>query len=283
LVSELEAALDPILCDRESGSRTIAGGVAQVLAEGPLPALVSVSAYTGLCRHILQRVPAFALVFDLLHSVGAELYPDTAAAPVAAERFRAAAVAWRRRWWTAAAGLARQAAPVIPDGARLAVHSNSGAVLDLLRALRDRKNRVSVACSESRPGGEGTLFATRARDLGIPAKVYADPDLVKQLSGCAALLLGADAVLAESYWNKIGSLELARAARAAGIPHYVLAECAKWVSPLWAFPAFPPAPFEAIPARLVTALVSEEGCLDVSRFGPRKRTKPLFAALGPQS
>lgn len=280
MVPELEAALDPILNDRESGSRTIARGVAQVLAGGLLPPLVSVSVYAGLCRHILQAVPAFALVFDLLHSVGAELYPEGAAAPVVAERFRAAVSAWQKCWHEAAARLAQQAAPVIPDGARLAAHSNSGAVLELLAELRDQENRVSLVCSESRPGGEGVAFAARARHLGIPVTVYPDPDLVEQLPTCAALVLGADAVLAEGYWNKVGSLALAKAARAAEVPHYVLAETAKWVSPGWAFPVVPPAPFEAVPARLVTALVSEEGCGDISRSRPINRDKPLFAALG---
>ena len=121
----------------------------------------------------------------------------------------------------------------------------------------------------------------------IRATLVVDGALSGFLGSAAAVLLGADAVGANRWINKAGSLGLAAAAGSVGKPVFVIATRDKFVppamEPLLRLPAAPPdevwgnAPdnvevanryFEFIPADLVTFFLTEAGPIPPTDLGP---------------
>ncbi|WP_433472715.1 S-methyl-5-thioribose-1-phosphate isomerase [Spirillospora sp. CA-142024] len=184
---------------------------------------------------------------------------------------------------------------------RVLTHCNAGALatagwgtaLGVVRELHDRGRVEIVYADETRPLLQGArLTAWELDQAGIPCVVQADgaaPSTI--LRGLADVaVIGADRIAANGDTaNKIGSVGVALACHAAGIPMVV---AAPWSTIDLAIPdgggipieerpaeeivtwggtrtapdrvgAFNPA-FDVTPARLVTALVTETGVLEVS-------------------
>ena len=132
----------------------------------------------------------------------------------------------------------------------IVTHSASSTVRHLLAAVPPRQ--VIVGASE--PGGEGRGLAA---ELG--ANCVSDADAVRQVGHAGAVLVGADAIGADSFVNKIGTLALAEAAQEAGTPFLVIAESFKWV-PEWVPVTDPPVmepAFETVPNTLVREFLSD--------------------------
>lgn len=173
--------------------------------------------------------------------------------------------------------LRERASQLIPEGARVLIHSFSGTVLDALRAARAGGRSFSIVCTEARPLCEGRLLASRALALGLPVTLIVDAAMGEWAGRCALALVGADCVSPEGVTNKIGTRLLALAARERGLPIYALAESSKFF-PLPLSAARPQAPtevwetppaglviwneyFETTPLDAFTAILSEHGLL----------------------
>ncbi|HXV94788.1 MAG TPA: hypothetical protein VD813_15900, partial [Pseudonocardia sp.] len=173
-------------------------------------------------------------------------------------------------------------------GKRVLTLSRSGAVEAALAAARPRPPAVVVL--ESRPGGEGVGVAERLAAAGLRVILVPDAAVAWAIAehGIEAVLVGADTVLPPprgAVVNKTGTRPAALAARAAGVPVWAVAACDK-VAPAARHgtaprPLPPPderadagalyaaaaaveveAPlFEATPADLVTAVITERGPL----------------------
>lgn len=122
----------------------------------------------------------------------------------------------------------------------IVTHSASSTVRHVLANLAP--DRVVVGVSE--PGGEGRSLAA---ELGTHC--VSDAEAVRRVARAGAVLVGADAVGTHTFVNKVGTLALARAARKADTPFFVVAESFKWV-PLADPPVVEPA-FEAVPNAFV--------------------------------
>jgi translation initiation factor 2B subunit (eIF-2B alpha/beta/delta family) len=262
-----------------------------LLAESP-SARIERQDYIDIARYVLSRAPAFALLGDLLHTVGSGLFSSPAVAHVTPTLFRRAVQGWKTRWLAAGQATARGAAEHLGQVKTLVTLSNSGAVFLLLQQLRDRGRSVSVVCAESLPGGEGAAFVRSARRAGLNVTQIEDRALPGTLQSCDAAVVGADAVFADGFRNKVGSLRLALAARHHRRPFVVLAESAKWVPESWGpsgdqvgldsfcrLRSGSSDLFELVPITLVTGLISEHGILDPVAVPPRIHAKPLFAPL----
>ncbi|MUV61249.1 hypothetical protein GJ634_11200 [Halobacterium sp. CBA1126] len=142
-------------------------------------------------------------------------------------------------------------------------------------ALRDA-NPGHVVVAESRPGGEGVGVAESLAD-GFDVTLTTDANVPAAVEAADAVLVGADAVFPDGrVVNKVGTRAAALAARDADAPVLVVCAADK-VAP-------EPLPvedgdssalydgdapldvrnpvFEAVPARLVDAVVTERGRLD---------------------
>ncbi len=126
-------------------------------------------------------------------------------------------------------------AALLPDEATVLTHCNTGALatggrgtaLGVVRAAWEQGKRLRVLADETRPRLQGArLTAWELRKLGIPCTVIADGAAGHFLrSGRVdAALVGADRIAANGdVANKVGTYMIALAARAAGVPFYVVA------------------------------------------------------------
>ena len=157
-------------------------------------------------------------------------------------------------------------------------HSYSLTVLAALTGARDRIEHVVV--TESRPLYEGRATARELTSAGLRVSLITDAQMGVLIREARVAVVGADSVLGDgSVVNKAGTSLLALAARAAGVPFYVVAETLKiapWpareiqledndagevVSDVPAGVRVRNIYFDRTPARLVTGLITERGAL----------------------
>ena len=167
-----------------------------------------------------------------------------------------------------------------PDRASIMTLSHSEAVLACLRLLDEKGRLDRVYVMESRPLFEGRVLAETLAEGGIGVTILTDALGPSQMSRADLALIGADSVLRDgSVVNKVGSFSLALAAQTYQKPFYVACETlkfdARYTKATW--PGSPPRDpsevwespregveidnryFEAVPAELVTRVVSERG------------------------
>ena len=157
----------------------------------------------------------------------------------------------------------------------------SSAVIEVLGRLRPRR----VIVSESRPLYEGLRTARALAAHGISLTLITEAQMALFVREAEAVVVGADSVQPDgSFVNKVGTHLLALAARAERVPMYVLAETLKVAAPSqprrftveegrrsevtrkhWL--EVRNVYFEVIPARLVTAYVTEEGIRKPAEMG----------------
>ena len=142
-------------------------------------------------------------------------------------------------------GNARRRLAGIPADSEVLTHSASSTVRATVAGL---PIRLLVTASE--PGGEGRRFAA---ELG--ARCLEDAEGPAAAAAAAAVVVGADAVGADAFVNKVGTRALADAAKRVGTPFFVVAESYKWLPT--AQPLIAGGAFEAVPSALVTAFLSD--------------------------
>jgi methylthioribose-1-phosphate isomerase len=191
--------------------------------------------------------------------------------------------------------MARHGAPLVPRGCPVLTHCNTGGLatgglgtaLAVARAAFEAGRIPEVLVDETRPllqGGRLTLWELRR--CGVPARLLCDgaSGWAMQTLGVGCVLVGADRVVANGDTaNKVGTLNLAHAARAHGVPFFVVAPRSSFdprIADGSAIPieerdggevvaasgwrrtdpvaAFNPA-FDVTPARLITAWITERG------------------------
>ena len=105
--------------------------------------------------------------------------------------------------------------------------------------------------SKSEPGGEGAALAAR-----IGATCLADGVARQSVADMAAVVVGADAVGAARFVNKVGTGPLAAAAGECGTPLFVVAESYKWL-PV-SEPVVTESAFETVSNSLATAFLRDD-------------------------
>jgi translation initiation factor 2B subunit (eIF-2B alpha/beta/delta family) len=167
--------------------------------------------------------------------------------------------------------------------------SISGTVLDVLLALREQIERVTVL--EGRPRYEGRDTARLLSQQNVPVTLITDAQADIFLPQCQSVVVGADSILINGdVLNKAGTALLAWAARGHNIPFYVLCETLKISPHRWvdhdparqaanftlleekeAYEVWEPdVPgitvrnfyFDRTPYRLVTHIITERGIVD---------------------
>jgi len=131
--------------------------------------------------------------------------------------------------------IGRAGAALVPDGARILTHCNTGALataghgtaLGVIRSARDQGKRVSVIASETRPYLQGArLTAWEMIREKIPVTLITDSTAghLMRLGKIDLVLVGADRIAANGdVANKIGTYTLAVLAERHRIPFYVAA------------------------------------------------------------
>ncbi|TMH23059.1 MAG: S-methyl-5-thioribose-1-phosphate isomerase [Betaproteobacteria bacterium] len=195
--------------------------------------------------------------------------------------------------------IGRAGAALVPDGARVLTHCNTGALataghgtaLGVIRSARDAGKRVSVIASETRPYLQGArLTAWEMIQERIPVTLVIDSTAGHLMSRgeVDVVIVGADRVAANGdVANKIGTYTVAVLAERHHIPFYVAAplssidtsspdggsipieergaaEVTGYAGMRWAPEGIAVAnpAFDITPAALVSALFTEKGVLE---------------------
>jgi methylthioribose-1-phosphate isomerase len=265
-----------------------AAGAAEAGAAGLTPAWLAGAA----SRLASSRPTAVNLgwAVERMRRVGADVLARGEPPARLAERLRAEAQAIWDEDATMCDAIGRAGLTVIPDGASVLTHCNTGMLATggigtafgvIYTAHREGKGIDVIAC-ETRPLGQGArLTSWELKRSGIPHRVIADGAagwLMAQ--GEADLVItGADRIAANGdVANKIGTYALAVLARAHGIPFYVAAPRStvdrslasgdlipieeragsEIAGPIAGLSAYNPA-FDVTPAELVTAIITDRG------------------------
>jgi translation initiation factor 2B subunit (eIF-2B alpha/beta/delta family) len=146
------------------------------------------------------------------------------------------------------------------EGATVMTHSASATV----REAFSHSPPAKVLCTVSRPVEEGRGLADECREAGLDVELVDDDEGAGRVAETTLLLIGADTVFRDgAVCNKVGTIPLARAAQAAGVPTVVATEVIK-LAPVPGAQApdladFERELFEMIPPDLITEFVTEEG------------------------
>jgi methylthioribose-1-phosphate isomerase len=131
--------------------------------------------------------------------------------------------------------MAEHGAALVPDGATIVHHCNTGALaapgygtaLGVVRAAHEAGKRIHVYVDETRPRLQGArLTAWELDRLGVPHTLVVDGAAghLMRTRGVDLCLVGADRIATNGDTaNKIGTYTLALAAAAHGVPFYVVA------------------------------------------------------------
>jgi len=194
--------------------------------------------------------------------------------------------------------IGRAGAALVPDGARVLTHCNTGALataghgtaLGVIRSARDAGKRISVVASETRPYLQGArLTAWELIQEKIPVTLITDSMAghMMSLGRIDLVIVGADRIAANGdVANKIGTYTIAVLAERHGIPFYVAAplstidvavadgasipieergaaEVTDYGGVRWAPEGVAVAnpAFDITPAKLVSALFTEKGAI----------------------
>ena len=119
-------------------------------------------------------------------------------------------------------GIAVTGVSVIPAGGTVLIHSASSTVRTVLEVARDQVD-FTVVCTRAMPIGEGIEMAAELRAGGFEVELIDDDVAIEVLPGADVVLAGADAIGPRQVINKVGTAVLAGAAKATGIPFYLIA------------------------------------------------------------
>ena len=261
----LIARAEPIAGDRDGGASELLTAVLPLLADAIAEGADAVDA---IVRIVCPGQPAMASLWNACAAAVAERSQPGRFARVRAEMERAPRALVR------AAAAALRDVVEGSDDATLLTLSFSGSVAQTLSEVA-RSHRVRVICGEGRPRYEGRRMAETLARAGAAAVVTTDAALTVYLAEAIAVIVGADALAADHWINKVGTVGVAAAAALRGVPLYVVASRDKALArPLAAWPLAPadevwdrpPAGvvcanpyFEAIPAELATLFLTDAG------------------------
>ncbi|MDH5372438.1 MAG: hypothetical protein OEX97_05805 [Acidimicrobiia bacterium] len=123
-------------------------------------------------------------------------------------------------------GVTEAGIAVIPTGGTVLIHSASSTVRTVLEAARDQID-FDVVCTRAMPIGEGIEMAADLRAGGFDVELIDDEVAIEVLPGVDVVLAGADAIGPSQVINKVGTAVLAGAAKAIGVPFYLIASTHK--------------------------------------------------------
>jgi translation initiation factor 2B subunit (eIF-2B alpha/beta/delta family) len=200
-----------VAANRDAGASDLVTQLLPILADA-IEAGPDVS--VAVARVVCDAHPAMAPLWRVCAAAVADHQTPGRFARVRAELERASST------------LVRVATPALEDVLRgvstplLLTLSYSGSVLRVCQALRHID--PDIICGEGRPRFEGRVMAAQ---LAATRRVTLTTDaaLTAYLAKATAVVVGADAIAARFWINKVGTRGLAAAAAASGVPVFVLA------------------------------------------------------------
>lgn len=259
--------------DRDAGASEVVRDLLPVLAEALEQ---GEDAVRDVVRVACATQPSMAPVWNACAAAVADV-----TTPGRFARFRTGLTHQRRGVIRVAAGAI---ADLLQDGAdpTIVTWSYSGTVVAVIAQVATTRP-LTVICAEGRPRLEGRRLAATLASTGARVILTTDAGAMSTLDRVSAVVVGADAILADRWINKVGTRALAAAAAQIGRPVVVVATRDKALPPILEgrldLPAGDPTDiwsdppdavevsspvFEPIPAELATWFATDVGLLTPS-------------------
>lgn len=117
----------------------------------------------------------------------------------------------------------------IKDGYRILTHCNSSAAISVIKRAHENGKKIEVFVTESRPRWQGHITARQLREAGIDVTLIVDSAVRYFINEMDCVIVGADTITANgALINKIGTSQIALAAKEARVPFMVAAETYKF-------------------------------------------------------
>lgn len=168
-------------------------------------------------NHIREVVTALLAVADEALDRGEDLTPPVIAAAVAAAT----------RYHERSEQLGRFAAHLVPDGATILTHCWAESyITQTVAAVLESGKEIQAICTETRPYLQGArLVAESLAEMGVPTRLITDgmPAHLMSRGDIDLFITAADRVTMDGHVvNKVGTLQIALAAHALGVPYLAL-------------------------------------------------------------
>lgn len=168
-------------------------------------------------NHIREVVADLLAVADGALDGGEDLTPAVTDAAVAAAT----------RYEERSERLGRFAAPMVPDGATILTHCWAESYLtQTVAAVLESGKKIQAICTETRPFLQGArLVAESLAEMGVPTRLITDgmPAHLMSRGEVDIFITAADRVTMDGHVvNKVGTLQIALAAHAFGVPYLAL-------------------------------------------------------------
>lgn len=214
---DLQDAVDAIRSMRIRGAADIGKEAALALARHVGAASDPLAAVQDGARRLLEARPtAVSLRVGVQRVLMAAMHgDDPKAAAMDAGRDHAAKVD------AAQDAIPVQALPLLREAPRVLTHCHSSTVVDALVHARREGVAVEATVTETRPWRQGLVTARQLSEGGVPVRFMVDSAVLSTLreGGIDQVLVGADTVTADgALYNKIGTSQVALAARETGVP-----------------------------------------------------------------
>jgi methylthioribose-1-phosphate isomerase len=214
-VEDVAKAIEDMVTQSLGPPFAAAGGMVLAARSGRLEAV----------REAAQRLVATRPTNNGIRDVVAELL---AVAEAGADVERAAADL-AERYRAGYRALGEHAAPLIPDGATVLTHCWADAYLtETVAAVLRAGKQIQAICTETRPYLQGArLTAESLAEMGVPTRLITDGMAAHLMSRgeVTVFVTGADRVTMDgAVVNKIGTLQIAVAAQAFGVPFVALVQ-----------------------------------------------------------
>jgi len=118
-------------------------------------------------------------------------------------------------------------AKFIKSGDVIMTHCHSGVTTNVLKHAWQSGKKISVIATKTEPKQQGIRTVHELAEAGIPVTLIADSAVSFYMPQVDYVLVGSDALRKEGNVNKIGSLNVALAAREFKKPYYVAASTLK--------------------------------------------------------
>lgn len=116
-------------------------------------------------------------------------------------------------------GAAKNALPVLPDGATVLTHDYSSTVMRALELAVDADRSLSLYVTEARPRFIGRKMARQVAELdGVDVTLITDAACGQYLQECDRVLVGMSSIVDETLYNRVGTFPIAATAAQLDVP-----------------------------------------------------------------
>ncbi|KAK7087709.1 translation initiation factor eIF2B subunit alpha-like [Littorina saxatilis] len=137
---------------------------------------------------------------------------------------------WVNKMANARQTIARLAEPFISHGTIVLTHSYSRVVMEAFKEAVSKGKMFKVYVTESQPNKSGYRTAEELKKLGLPVTVILDSAVGYKMEEIALVVVGAEHLVnSGGILNKIGTFNIAMAAKMYNKPFYVMAESLKYL------------------------------------------------------